>query len=241
MSANSIAEKFEVIADAVYEKGRDDEHKDVFDAILAYGDGKRPYGYAFAYWVIKPGQWKPTKDIVVDGSGSFMFNYFKSIDHSDIDIEALCAATGHKIDFSGMTAATRLISYSDISNLGTVDVRKESNSTSFSNLLQYASKLKRLRLIIKNDGTQNINNYGWSTCTALEDFQIESGVIGFNTNWSKCPLNRASIENIVEHLLTTATGQTVTFNELAVNSAFTTDEWNTLVASRGNWSFSLSE
>ena len=47
----SIAEKFEVIADAVYEKGKQDERSDFWDIYQKNGAQVSNYTYAFAYSV----------------------------------------------------------------------------------------------------------------------------------------------------------------------------------------------
>ena len=67
------------------------------------------------------------------------------------------------------------------------------------------------------------------------------GVIGKNGlsfQWSH-RLSKDSIESIINALSTTTNGLTVTLSATAVNSAFTTDEWNTLIGTRSNWTISL--
>lgn len=72
----SIAEKFETIADAVYEKGRVDENEDFWGALQNYG---KPANYAYAFY---SATWtdeifKPVYDFVVFGSANNMFQASK--------------------------------------------------------------------------------------------------------------------------------------------------------------------
>ena len=78
----------------------------------------------------------------------------------------------------------------------------------------------------------------FSNATNLANLTI-SGVIGRNCNMQWCPLTGASIRSVVSALSDTATGQTVTFNKAAKEAAFTDDEWNALIATKPNWTFSL--
>ena len=71
----SIAEKFEVIADAVYEKGKQAEYDRFWDSYQENGN-KRFYGYAFAYW--NDEVFKPKYTIMTDvnaNRSNFMFGY----------------------------------------------------------------------------------------------------------------------------------------------------------------------
>ena len=52
MSATSIAEKFEVIADAVYEKGKEDENDRFWDDIQQKGN-RNNYQSCFMQWGAK--------------------------------------------------------------------------------------------------------------------------------------------------------------------------------------------
>ena len=72
----------------------------------------------------------------------------------------------------------------------------------------------------------------------IEEVAFE-GIIGQDIDFQSCPLNKASILSIVEHLSTTASGKTLTLKQTAVNNAFTTQEWNTLIAPKSNWTISL--
>lgn len=66
------------------------------------------------------------------------------------------------------------------------------------------------------------------------------GTIGYGLNfqWST-KLSKASIENIISCLSANTSGLTVTLSQTAVNTAFTDNEWATLIATKPNWTISL--
>lgn len=78
----------------------------------------------------------------------------------------------------------------------------------------------------------------FTNATRLANVTFE-GVIGKNCNMQWCPLTADSIRGVVEHLSTTETDRTVTFNKAAKEAAFTQTEWDELIATRPNWTFSL--
>lgn len=99
------------------------------------------------------------------------------------------------------------------------------------------AKLVTIRkLILKNN--QSFSRY-FENCSSLKNITFE-GTIGkdIDFQWSTL-LSRESIENIVSCLSAESTDKTLTLSETAVNNAFTTDEWNTLIADKTNWTFSL--
>lgn len=117
----------------------------------------------------------------------------------------------------------------------TIDV-----STSTSNrtaIFGEAKALETIRKIVVVEGNAYSN---WFTgCTKLKNITFE-GVIGKSIDLKQSTnLTKESIENIVGCLSTTSSGQTLTLSQTAVDNAFTTDEWNTLIANKTNWTISL--
>ena len=106
------------------------------------------------------------------------------------------------------------------------------------------SKLKTIRkLVLENtDGVKTGNSF--DNCTDLQNITIEgvlsgqSGRTDPNFQWS--PLTKASMKNVIACLSDTSVEVTATFQKTAVNAAFTTDEWNALVASKPNWTITLA-
>lgn len=109
-----------------------------------------------------------------------------------------------------------------------------------NSLFNNATALKTIRKIIVTE--RNQFNSWFNNCGELENINIE-GVIGKSIDFTPCTkLSKASITNIVECLSTTASGQTVTFSETAVETAFgsaDSAEWQSLISTKSNWTISL--
>lgn len=80
----------------------------------------------------------------------------------------------------------------------------------------------------------------FSKCSNLVNLTID-GVISSNTFNIKdsTKLSKASITSIINALSPTSSGYTVTLSKEAVNNAFSTEEWNTLIAPKTNWTITL--
>ncbi len=91
---------------------------------------------------------------------------------------------------------------------------------------------------IDMSGSTN-NSATFQGCTHLEKIKFNGTVIvSLNMQWS--PLNKASIESVINALSPTATGQTLTINKAAQMSAgFSGEEWKALTDSKTNWTISL--
>lgn len=100
-----------------------------------------------------------------------------------------------------------------------------------------ATKMVTIRKIIIDEGVA-ITGSCFGGCSSLKNITFE-GTIGVSINLKDSPLTKASITNVIEHLSSTATGQTATFQKSAKEAAFTADEWAALIADKTNWTFSL--
>ena len=105
---------------------------------------------------------------------------------------------------------------------------------------QSCLNLKTIPLLVL-EGITQINN-AFKDCWALENITIE-GEIPLSISFSdSTKLTKASIENIVSVLSSTASGQTLTLSKTAVTKAFgstTAAEWTALVGTKSNWTISL--
>ena len=134
------------------------------------------------------------------------------------------------------TPTTSMFYLSTITQLPTMDF--SGGIWALENTFDYTSVITIEKIIIKADGTQRINQ-GFTGCRKLVNVSFE-GVIGASISFADCSLlSKASIENVVGVLSNTTTGTTATFNKAAVNAAFTTDEWNALIATKANWTITL--
>lgn len=243
MSANSIAEKFEVIADAVYEKGKEDEVKKFWENNQNNGN-RSNYSYAYSSEGWTEGNFNPQHDIIVMGSAIYMF-YQNQIAGLDLRPDKFKEKYGVNIDLSKATNRQQMIAWSKVVALGTID------ATSTTNGLYYscfgASELKIIEKIImpaEVDTTINVG-YAFNNCNSLEEVNFE-GLIAVNINFQWCPFNKVSLENVVEHLATSTSGLSVTFKKSAVENAFGvtignestyTDKFNAWRNSRSKWTF----
>jgi hypothetical protein len=102
----------------------------------------------------------------------------------------------------------------------------------------YAYDLQTIDKVIVNNATTYTD---WFVrCDALREIRFEGTIAkgGMNLQWST-KLSRESIEDIINHLSSTTSGLAITFSKTAANSAFTTEEWNALAATKSNWTISL--
>lgn len=160
------------------------------------------------------------------------------------DLPAICGEQGITIDFSGATSGTEWFFQSKFTHIGTVDTRGVANLYRFFSM---ANSLVTVdNIILKEDGTQTTADFLYS-CRALENLTI-TGTIGYSIDvHNSTKLTRTSIESIVNALSDTATGQTLTLSETAVNTAFgdennygmDTAQWGQLCDSKPNWTITL--
>ena len=135
----------------------------------------------------------------------------------------------------------RLYNYSRITDTK-VDIDVTLSTSNRSALFDYAQNLKTIRKIIT---TENHGYSNWfAACSALENITFE-GIIGKNIDFKDSKkLSKASIENIVGCLSTTATEETLTLSLTAVDNAFETssgaadgstlEEWINLITPKSN-------
>lgn len=96
--------------------------------------------------------------------------------------------------------------------------------------------LKTIRKLIVSDSVTFESTF--YNCKVLQSITIE-GTIGASLNLKWSPLNKESIESVINALSDDVTGKTVTFKQTAKELAFTDEEWATLVATKPNWTISL--
>lgn len=235
----SIAKKFEVIADEVYEKGKKDEHDKFWDGITN-NNTRTNYESAFKYWGIE--YIRPPYVIQPQGRLVDMFRYsygLKKIEAKYFDFS--------KIIFSE-TADTSGLYYT----FAWSDSLEEIEDLGIPPCYLYASfrectSLKKIHLIRLNENCL-ITTTVFQNCAELEYLRIE-GTIGknnFNVRWCT-KLSSASIVSIIEALSETTSGLSVTLSQTAVdNMVFpitgnkgTYNSWTELEQSKTNWTISL--
>lgn len=102
----------------------------------------------------------------------------------------------------------------------------------------WARALKRIRKLVITESTTFKNAF--SDCKALISIDEIEGVIGQSIILKDSTLlNKETIERLVEALSNETEELTITLSQTAVDNAFTTEEWETLEATKTNWHISL--
>lgn len=234
----SIAEKLTTIADnqqAVFEAGKraggggDNYYDELWDGLQANGTRKNYSGAFGSVW--DDTTFKPKYDIRPTSAGTIFEN------SNIVDLKGDLERADVVLDFSGVTHGqfAQMFQSSKVQRVGVIDTRG-SAKYNIGYMFMGASELQYVEaLVMTDDGTQKFTETNvFQDCKALEEIRLV-GVLGCSLSFRWCPLSRASIENIVSVLSDTATGQTVTFKQSAVDAAFEAEEWTALVATKPNW------
>lgn len=194
----SIAEKFEIIADAVYEKGLEDKDEQIWKSMTM--DGTRAnftYFLAYSDWsgyeFIKP--IKPTGGINHFAYSSIMTEFPKNIDFSEILIDTTdyyayrrdVCAYNRKLEIFpdvNMRAIGGLESwFYQCYKLHTIELLRVNSDTIYSN---------------NDNGTSSLT---FGACSNLTNITFE-GEIGHHISFRDSPLlSVASMKNIIKHLV----------------------------------------
>ncbi len=209
----SIAEKFEVIADEVYEKGKKDEHDKFWDVFQDYGN-RRYYSNAFTSITSTENFWNeenfnPKYDIILGESANASDNMFL---YTPIkDLEAILLRNGVKLDTS---QTTRLNGCFDRSRVEKVPSLDASNCTTIIRVFYGANKLIKAGFLNITEGC-TFNN-AFVSCFNLANLEITGtmGQNGFDVRDCK-KLSVASLLSILTALSkdqSIASGKSVTFS-----------------------------
>lgn len=153
------------------------------------------------------------------------------------NLKALLEKLGRIMDFSKVTNVASLFNSAiTVTHLPKMDF---SLATDVSSAFAYASSLHTIDELILGEQITTFSST-FVSCKSLENVTIKGTIKinGFNVQWST-KLSKASITSIINALSTTTSGLTVTLSKTAKEAAFTTEEWNALVATRTNWTISL--
>lgn len=140
-----------------------------------------------------------------------------------------------KFDLSNITNSAYM--FQNASELITCPVVDTSKASRMLYMYYNCPYLKTIEGIDFSSCTNATNAF--YNCRSLEEIVVH-GTIPVSINFSSCPFIKASFENIIDCLSSTATGQTATFNKAAKEAAFTEDEWNALIATKPNWGFAYA-
>ena len=216
-----------------YEKGVEDgkkaQYDEYWDSIRDKMNASAPYLFAGAFW--NNTTFIPKYNILPSGNSSYYFygNGFEG------DLVEYLASLGVRLDTSQVTQAIYMFSWSRFTRLGVIDL---TNATNVTAMFHSCSYLVTIDKFIITESLAFSNTF--YNCSALKNLTIEGtiGQNGFNVQYST-KLSKASITSIINALSSTTSGLTVTLSKTAVNNAFTTEEWDALIATKTNWNISL--
>ena len=237
----NISEKLVTIAEnqeKVYEAGKKNSIKEWQDEFLTYHNAVG-YHYAFSTWneetyrlfLSQPND-KFWNNIAGADQMFRNFNYY-GVERKAVDLVKLHKELGiPDINWSTAIASCyATFAYARVSHLGVVDLSRANHTQFFNNSTELVTIDE-----VKLNPSASYDNFG--NCPKLANIKFGNNLVK-SISFSSCPLTKASIENVIEHLDDNVTGYTVTFKKTAKESAYTTDEWNSLIATKPNWTFSL--
>ena len=234
----SIAEKLTTIAEnqqRVYDKGKQSAYDEFWDLFQQNGNRTNyQYGICGYGWTVDT--FKPKYSIIpTHANGIFQYCGVQA------DLGQLFKDRGLTLDLSKCTNSDQMFTGSYFTTLPILDFRKVTSSSYIT--FSSCTNLTKIELIMLSDSGNQKFSSSFNSCSALADIRF-SGVIGQTLDMKSSPLNKASIENIIEHLSSTATGMTLTLKKSAKEAVFTDEEWITLITPKsnqydGNWTISL--
>ena len=217
----SIAEKFETIADAVYEKGYSDGCETVslahWNAITLNGtrekwNGKDGYS---PFMVTDYSNIKFPKPILITGDATRLFRSYKG--------EYL--PRKEDIDMTGVTSAAEMFSYIYGNGCKTIPDYGIPALGGYYQTYAFAQDVYTIELIRCNENTTF--NAAFTSCSNLKNVTFE-GIIGKSINLSWSPLSVESMKNVIAHLKDySEDADSIGKNTLA----FSDDSWESLEAS----------
>lgn len=234
----SIAEKFEVIADAVYEKGKKDEHDKFWDAFQ--NNGNRTYyvnGFAGNLGWTKD-NFYPKYDIKPVGNANQLLYAWEVADKHTMDLSARLKECGVVLDTSQATSLQYAFAYVKFASIPPIDLTGLTSNSSL--LFGDSSTINTIEKLIIAETTP-INANWFRSGTGLTNLTIE-GTIGqsnFSVKDNK-KLTKASILSILKALSLNITETTTITFSTKHQAAIETDEdckpyWQ--AAKDAGWSF----
>ena len=229
----AIAENEKKVYDAGKEAGKNAEYDRFWDDYQQNGNRENCRAmFSGAGWDVntfKPKhRMKPSTNKAV-----FMFQFFNSENAEMIDYRNF----KHLFDFSEITNGYGL--FQD-ARMDYIDIDLSSATTILSCFSETYFPHQKTHITLKTSDKCTNYSSAFATCSALTDlFFAEGSVIATTIDLKSCPLIKASMTSVINALSSTTSGQTCTFKKTAKEAAFTEDEWDELIGTKPNWTFSL--
>ena len=230
-----------------YEAGKTAEWNAMWDAIQINGT-RTYYGQVFANAGWTKEAFKPKYNITPTGADSCFWKAFIN-EPEPVDLVELLEKAGVELDLSQCTNNQQIFDGANIKRIGVINASASGNSTRF--LFRNATKLETVEsLILRGDSSMN-TSYMFLSCNSLKNINHIEGVFGVSFELMQSTLlSKQTIINIINALSPTTSGLSFSAKRIAVNNAFetaegladgsTSAEWLALVATKPNWTISLS-
>ena len=230
----SISEKLTTIAEnqeKVYEAGKKTQYDEFWDNYQERGN-RGDYLSAFAGRGWDSDTFHPKYDIKPTTNAERMFQNFGIRLGEKVDlVEAL---NGINIDFSNCERMYYTFFFAKISKIGILDISSAVNTTGMLNNCSVET-IEKMVFSAKTDMSTIFND-----ATSLKNINETDGIISSSFVVKQCPLTKSSFENLVRILSDETTGLTCTWRTTHKDAAFTDAEWNTLIATKPNWTFAMA-
>lgn len=180
----SVAGKFKVIADRVYEKGMSDKESQFWDE-LQWNGTRKVYSYAFARWNSE--YIRPKYKVVIAGDYNHIFAYCNKV--KKVEKEYFDFSGG--ADFACSALFNSCSELEEIEDVG-LSLREYYQTFSYNGNLHTIEKLN----VKETCGYQD----AFHRCSSLKKIHFD-GIIAKNISFVYCSLlTIESLDNIIEHL-----------------------------------------
>ena len=159
------------------------------------------------------------------------------------DLKGILERNNVTLDFSNCTNFNSITEGATITRLPVIDTR---GAKELRNFLYNAEKLVSVdKVILKDDGSQATMTNTFKLLPSLVEIRFE-GVIGANVDIrDSVKLSAESLNSIMTHLSTTATGVSVTLPPYDIvkatyDAVYGEGAWDILAASKTNWTIAYS-
>ena len=185
----------------------------------------------------------PVQDDIVKGSAYFMFG-----NDNITNIKKAYEDRGLTLDFSDCTDMQMCFVSCATTELGVIDMSKNTTSYGASECFAYNQQLRKIEKIISNP--KIYWGSAFAGCTNLEEVIFEGEIGSARLNLSACTkLNASSILSVILCLSDTATGLTVTlpvsakqtyYDAYGQNYTNADEAWAALITEKPNWTIALA-
>ena len=235
--------------------GYDQAIDDMWDYIQCFGT-RTSYGDFSRNMIFTKKNLKPKYNVVVTSAYNMFFGMpaiadSKQIEEGLIVMKELEEEQGIVFDFSQCTNFDNAFRQCPFSELNVIDVSKPStlNYTFYYSQNEKLPRFRRIERLIIGENTKFSSTFGYSSNIEHIGFEGLIAQNGLDLNWST-KLDKESHIKLINALSSSTSGLSVTLSKTAVNKAFetssgandgpTSSEWLNLIATKSNWTISLS-